>query len=625
MAVKSSLLEISDLDFDTISTNLKNYLKGQDKFKDYNFEGSNMSLLIDLLAYASHINAFNINLAASEMFLDSAQLRKNVVSRAKDLGFTPASETGAKAVIEMSLQNVKNGDGTYPTSTEMTLPRGAIFETVYGGSSFEFVVTSSVKPTQNNDQFNYTNINLMQGTYVTDYYIHDRQSKNEKYVLSNARVDRSTINVSVSSNGVLDSYTLSTDVSTITTTSKVFYTQENEEGFTEIYFGDGVLGKELLDGDEIRITYIVIDEDHANGARLFDQLTAVNGYSNSTVITIQAATGGGEKESVESIKFKANKFFTSQNRLVTLNDYKAKVKEYYPNADAIAVWGGEDNNPPEYGKVFLAIKPTNSDYLTKEEKRVIVNNLNKLNMITVRPEIVDPDIVDILVSSTFKYNPSKTTLSVGEIETIVSNAIVDFDRDNLNNFDAIFRHSKLVRAIDDADVSILSNITNIRLRKQLDVSTKLNQKTGYTVNFGNPLYNPHSDHNKTAGGIITSTGFYVALDTTNIHYFDDDGSGNLRRYVLSGSTRIYKDPAAGTVNYSTGVVSINAITITSTINSNSSINFTVIPNSFDVVATRGSLIDVSLEDISVKGEVDTIASGETSAGIGYRSTPSSSY
>ena len=426
MAVKSSLLEISDLDFDTISTNLKNYLKGQDKFKDYNFEGSNMSLLIDLLAYASHINAFNINLAASEMFLDSAQLRKNVVSRAKDLGFTPASETGAKAVIEMSLQNVKNGDGTYPTSTEMTLPRGAIFETVYGGSSFEFVVTSSVKPTQNNDQFNYTNINLMQGTYVTDYYIHDRQSKNEKYVLSNARVDRSTINVSVSSNGVLDSYTLSTDVSTITTTSKVFYTQENEEGFTEIYFGDGVLGKELLDGDEIRITYIVIDEDHANGARLFDQLTAVNGYSNSTVITIQAATGGGEKESVESIKFKANKFFTSQNRLVTLNDYKAKVKEYYPNADAIAVWGGEDNNPPEYGKVFLAIKPTNSDYLTKEEKRVIVNNLNKLNMITVRPEIVDPDIVDILVSSTFKYNPSKTTLSVGEIETIVSNAIVDF-------------------------------------------------------------------------------------------------------------------------------------------------------------------------------------------------------
>jgi hypothetical protein len=625
MAVKSSLIEVSDLDFDTIASNLKTYLKGQDKFKDYNFEGSNLSLLIDLLAYSSHISAFNTNLAASELFLDSAQIRKNVVSRAKDLGFVPASETGAKAIIEMTLQNVKNGDGTYPTPTEMTLPRGAVFETVYGGSSYNFVVTSSVKPTQNNDKFDYANINLMQGTYVTDYFIHDRQIKNAKYVLSNSRIDRSTIRVSVTSSGISTTYSLSTDVSTITTDSKVYYTQENEEGFTEVYFGDGVLGNELLDGDEIRITYIVIDEDHANGARLFEQISAVNGYSNSTIITIQTATGGGEKESVESIKFKANKFFTSQNRLVTLNDYKAKVKEYYPNADAIAVWGGEDNNPPEYGKVFLAIKPTNSDYLTKEEKRVIVNNLNKLNMITVRPEIVDPEIVDILVSSTFKYNPSLTPLSVGELETIVSNAIVDFDKNNLNNFDAIFRHSKLVRAIDDANSSILSNITNIRLKKQLDVSTKLNQKTGYTVSYGNSLYNPHADHNKASGGILSSTGFYVALDTTNIHYFDEDGSGNLRRYVLSGSTRIYKDPTAGTVNYSTGVVSINAITITSTINSNSSIDFTVIPNSFDVVATRGSLIDISLEDISVSGEVDTIASGETSAGIGYKSTPSSSY
>jgi len=335
------------------------------------------------------------------------------------------------------------------------------------------------------------------------------------------------------------------------------------------------------------------------------------------------ASGGTEKESIDSIKFKATKFYTSQNRLVTLNDYKAKVTEYYPNADAVAVWGGEDNSPPEYGKVFLAIKPLNSDYLSDTEKTVIKSKLNSLNMLTVRPVIIDAEIIKILISTTFKYNENATTLSKGELESLVKTTINTFDDTNLTNFDSIFRHSNLAKTIDEADSSILSNTTNIRLRKGLPV--KPTQLLSYTVNMGNGLYNPTSGYNALLGGITSSTGFYALGDATNVQYFDDDGKGALRRYKLSGSTRIYVDSTAGTVNYSTGLISVDSISITSTVNADSTIDFTLIPNSSDVVATRGILVDISTADVSVKGEVDTIASGESSAGVGYNSTSSSTY
>ncbi len=623
MTVNSSQINVTDLDFDSISDNLKNYLKGQDKFKDYDFEGSSMSVLIDLLSYASHITAVNTNIAASELFLDSAQLRKNVVSRAKDLGFTPSSEVCASAIVDVTINDVRNPDGTYPTPTQMTMPRGTIFSTTFDGVNYYFVVTSSVLPSQNNTTFLYSDVEIVQGTYATDQYVVDTQIKNNKFVLSNGRVDKARMVVSVNSDGVSETFALATDVSAIKSTSAVYYTQENEEGFTEIYFGDGVLGKKLLDGDIISATYIMVDNQHANGAKRFAQQSAINGYASSTVITTSNANGGAEKESIESIKFKANKFYTSQNRLVTLNDYKAKVQEYYPNADAVAVWGGEDNDPPVYGKVFVALKPKNADYLSETEKKQIKSQLNKLNMLTVRPELIDPQIVKILISTVFKYDASKTDLSIGELQTLVTGAINEFDKNNLKDFDAIFRHSNLLKAIDDADSSVLSNTTNIRLRKASEA--KINQEVGYTVDFGNGFNNPHSGHNKDAGGITTSTGFMVSGDSVNTQYYDDDGSGNLRRYYLSGSTRVYQDNEAGTVDYSKGKISINAIMFTSTVNVDSTIDFTVIPSGNDVVAIRGSLIDISTSDVKVTAEVDTIASGESSAGVGYTSTSSSSY
>ena len=624
MAVNSSQINVTDLDFDNIADNLKNYLRGQDTFKDYNFEGATLGILIDLLAYASHIGAVNTNIAASELFLDSAQIRKNVVSRAKDLGFTPSSEKASTATATMTLRNVKGADGIIPELTTMIMPRGTIFTTTYEGTNYEFVTAETYTPNIDGTTFTYNNIELVQGTFAQDQFIFDTQIANAKFVLSNSRVDKLRMTVTVNSGGVSSTYALSTDISNITTTSKVYYTQENEEGFTEIYFGDGTLGTKLLDGDIITVDYIIVDDLHADGANRFQQTTAINGYSDSSIVVTAKASGGAEKESIESIKFKATKFYTSQNRLVTLNDYKAKVQEYYPNADAVAVWGGEDNNPPAYGKVFVALKPNNADYLSDTEKKLVKDNLNKLNMLTVRPEIVDADIIKILITTTFKYNPSLTTLTAGELATLVKNTINQFDTDELNGFDAIFRHSNLLKVIDAADSSILSNTTNIRLKKKLKGTVSTNP-IGYTVPMGNPLYNPHSGHNADSGGIITTTGFKVGGDSVNTYYFDDDGKGNVRRYYLSGATRIYKDNAAGVVDYATGLITINAFILTSTVNTDTSIDFTVIPSGNDVVAERGNLIDISDDDVKVTAEVDTIASGESSAGIGFETTSTSSY
>ena len=623
MAVKSSNINATDLDFDTISENIKTYLKGQDKFKDYNFEGSNLNVLIDMMAYASHISGVNTNIAASELFLDSAQMRKNVVSRAKDLGFVPASEKASSAQLEVKMTNIRMADGTIPTANDMTMPRGHNFRTVYDGVTYNFVNTTSVVPTRDGLNFSYPTVDIVQGQYITDTFVFDSQIKNSKFVLSNSRVDRSKLEVSVNSNGVSSKYSLSTEVSTITSSSRVFYAQENEEGFLEIYFGDDVLGKGLVDGDLISATYITVDDIHADGAKLFSMVDAINGFSTPTITTLENSSGGSEKEDIESIKFKATKFYTSQNRLVTLNDYKAKVSEYYPNADAVAVWGGEDNDPPEYGKVFISLKPQNSDYLSVAEKSEVQTKLNQLNMLTVRPVIVDAEIVKILLTTVFKYNSNDTTLSKGELETIVRNAIVNFDNTNLNNFDSIFRHSNLVKDIDNANTAILSNITNVRLekRKQIEIA----KSEGLVIEFGNGFFHPHDGHNKASGGILTTTGFKVDGDTVNTYFFDDDGSGVIRRYSMQSGVRVFADQSAGTIDYTSGKISIDAIKFTSTVNSDTSIDFTVIPSSDDVVAIRGSLIDISVDDIKVSGEVDTISSGESSAGVGYNSTSTSSY
>ena len=619
--VKSSQVNITDLDFDDISKNLKNYLKGQSTLKDYDFEGSNISLLIDLLAYSSHVSAFNANMVASELFLDTAQIRKNVVSRAKEIGYTPTSATASMATIDLQINNPLIG-GETPTS--LTLNRGHKFKTVYDGFNYPYVLLESQTITPLNNIFKFENLEIYQGTMNSDIFAYNGQIQNQRFPLTEELVDTSSITVTVQSTGGSSSaWSRSTDISAVNSNSKVWYVQENDQGLFEVYFGDGVVSAEPLDGDTITISYLVTNENHTDGSSLFTMTDSVGGNTDVTLITKTNSSGGKDKESIDSIKFAASKFYTSQNRLVTVDDYKSKLQTLYPGADSISVWGGEDNDPPQYGKIFIAIKPSQTvNKLTSSEKTLLKQKLKTLNMLTVRPELIDADVIDILVNTNFKYNPKATTKTVSELETLVRAAIITHDSTYLSGFDGIFRHSVLAKDIDSAESSILSNITTVKLRKT--ISPTFNQSKGYTIDFGsgNALYNPHSGHNKAGGGIIETSGFLVS-GFTDTFFFDDDGNGNLRRYSFSGAERVYADNQAGTVDYSNGKITTTGINILSTSNTDDTIHFTVKPNSYDSVAFRSNLLDINSSLIDVTGATDSIASGDTSAGVGY--TSSSSY
>lgn len=619
--VKSSQVNITDLDFDDIASNLKEYLKGQSTLKDYNFEGSNISLLIDLLAYSSHVSAFNANMVASELFLDTAQIRKNVVSRAKEIGYTPTSATASMATIDLQVNNPLIG-GEVPTS--LTLNRGHKFKTSYDGSVFPYVLLESKTISPLDGIFKFENLKLYQGTMNSDIFAYNGQIQNQRFALSEELVDTSSITVTVQSTGGGSSaWAKSEDISGVDKDSKVWYVQENDQGLFEVYFGDGVISAEPLDGDTITISYLVTNATHTEGANIFTMSDSIGGNSDVTIITKTASSGGKDKEDIESIRFAASKFYTSQNRLVTVDDYKSKLQTLYPGADSISVWGGEDNNPPQYGKIFIAIKPSqNVNKLTSSEKTLLRDKMRRLNMLTVRPEIVDADVIEILVTCNFKFNPRATTKTASELETLVRAAIITHDSTYLSGFDSIFRHSVLATDIDNAESSILSNITTVKLRKT--ISPTLGQSKGYEIEFGdgNKFYNPHLGHNKHGGGITTTTGFKVS-GFTDTFFFDDDGEGNLRRYSLSGSERVYADSQAGTVDYTNGKITVNGINILETSNTDDTIHFTVIPNSYDSVAYRSNLLDINTSLISVTGATDSIASGDTSAGVGY--TSSSSY
>ena len=618
--IKSSNINITDLDFDQVEESLKEYLKGQTVLKDYNFEGSNLSILIDLLAYSAHTSAFNANMVASEMFLDTAQIRKNVVSRAKELGYTPSSRTAAKATFDLTVNNPTIGS---ETPDNLTITRGHEFTTVYDGTSYTFIALDDETITPISGAFRFDDLNIYQGRLATDVYRYNSQIANQRFPILNSNVDTSTIKINITSNNTVTAWSKAGDLTNITSGSTVFYLQENDDGLFEIYFGDGVIGKEPIDSDEISISYLVTNNDHANGAQIFSMATSINGNSDVTFTNTISASGGKDIETPDQIKFSASKFYTSQNRLVTVQDYKAKLQDLYPGADSIAVWGGEDADPIQYGKVFCSIKPSQySNNLTTAEKTQLKNDLSKLSVLTVRPEVIDSEILQILVSTNFKYDPSKTSLTKSALETLVRAAVIAYDNDNLSGFDTLFRHSPITYKIDSVETSILSNITTIKLRKN-HTATVDGTAASMTLDFGNAIYNPHADHNKAAGGILTTTGFYVSGDVNTEYYFDDDGSGNVRRYYLSGSTRVYSDNTAGTITYSSGKIVVNSLTLGSTSNTDNTIDFTIIPNSNDVISVRNQLLDITAAEISVTGVADTVASGETSAGVGY--TTSSSY
>ena len=608
-------LQVTELDFDDIKNNLKTYMKNQTEFSDYNFEGSGLTQIIDLLAYNTHYLAMNANMALNEAFLDTATLRSSVVSHAKTLGYTPRSARAPIAYIDVALNSF--------SGTSATIAKGTKFTTSVNGTSYGFVVNEAQTVTPANGVTRFVNLPVYEGTLVTAKYTVDNANLEKRYMVGDNRADTTTLKVSVqnsSSDSTTTVYSLATDISQVTATSNVYFLQEVEDGKFEVYFGDDVVGKKPTDGNIIILEYIVTNKGAANGASTFSG-TSVAGETDITVSTLIAAAGGAEPETIESIKFNAPLDYSSQGRAVTTQDYKTIVPQVYADTQALQVWGGEDNDPPRFGQVYLAIKTKSGTTLTQAQKDSIALSLDRYNVASVRPTIVDPETTKVRLTTSVKFNANATTKTASTIETNVRTAMTDYNTSDLGQFDGVFRFSKLSRLIDAADSSILSNITTLRIEKTF--TPTLNASNQYVLNFANAFFHPHAGHNSMMGGITSSTGFTIS-GNTNTLFLDDDGNGNIRTYYLvGGTTRTYLDSTAGTIDYTNGKITLTSLNITGTSNSNGTIDVIVQPNSNDIVPVRNQLIEIDFTNTTITAQVDTIESGGSSAGTGY--TTASSY
>ena len=501
-------LQITELDFDTIKTNLKSFLKQQTEFQDYDFEGSGLNVLVNLLAYNTHYNAYYLNMVANESFLDTALLRDSVVSHAKTLGYIPHSKTASTAVINLTIDS---GNSTLDT---LTIPKGYVFNSdLIDKRIFNFVVMDENTVTKSNTSYHFENLNIKEGELTTYTYTYDEASNPKSvFLLPDADIDTSTITVIVkpsASNTTSTVYNKVTDILDVTAASEVFYLQESKGGKYQIYFGDGTVGKKLDDGSIVALTYLLTNGNLANKATGFSQTSAIGGYSNSTIEVLSVAAGGSDRETVEEIKTSSPLQFTTQNRLVTIKDYESYIKKNYPSIDSLSVWGGEDEVPAVYGKVLISLKPKANYYITEIEKTRILNEIIKpKSIVSVSAEIRDPEFLFILLNTTVKYDSKRTTLSETILKSSIRNAIISYRDTNLNKFGSIFALSKLQDSIDSISLNgIIGSETVVRLQRRFQPEIGLT--SNYKINFGVPL------RRGTITNKMTSTEF-VTVDNIDV-------------------------------------------------------------------------------------------------------------
>ena len=605
---------VSDLDFDDIKSNLKAFLQDQTQFSDYNFEGSGFSVLLDTLAYNTHYLGFNANMLANELYLDSADIRKNIVSLAKMLGYTPSSPKAPVANVDILLNNA--------SGTSVTMNKGTTFTSTIDGISYEFVTNADTTITPSNGVYRFSDINIYEGTLVTYRYTVDSTDVDQKFIIPSVNADTSTLKVTVQTSAVdtsLTTYTLANGLKSLTSTSQAYFLQETDTGKFQVYFGDGVLGQNLSDGNIVILEYIVTNKTEANGASTFTLTGSIDGFTNVSITTNSSAQGGAESESKESIRYNAPLQYTAQDRAVTTTDYETLVRSIYPNALSISAWGGEDDETPVYGVVKIAIKAASGSTLTNSTKQNIITSLRPYNVASVRPEIVDPEITSVLLSVNAKFDKKSTSKTAETLQSEVIDAISDFNTNTLQRFDGVFRYSKLTGIIDDIDSSILSNITTLEIRKTF--APTINSSTKYDVYFRNAIYSPHTGHMP----ILFSSGFRVSGDSREM-FLDDDGQGNVRRYYLVSGIRTYANNLQGTIDYSTGQITINSLNVSSisNIRGNTStvIELTVTPASNDVVPVRNQIIEIDVANSNITVVEDTFVGGSSEAGVGYTTTSS---
>jgi hypothetical protein len=625
MAINNKRLEVTEFDFDDVKDNLKTFLGAQTEFTDYDFEGSGMSALLDVLAYNTHYLGFNANMLANEMFLDSSSLRSSVVSHAKTLGYVPTSARASKATVDVTLNT---------NDTSATMPAGTVFNTTVDDVSYQFSTISDVTKSNTGNTIPFVGVDIYEGSFITTRYTVDSSDVDQRFIITDNRADTTTLTVKVqtsSTDSSSNTFTEATDITQVTTGSNVYFLQEVEAGLFEVYFGDGIIGTALSDDNIVILTYVVSNKTAANGAAIFTNSAAIASVTDIAVATSATSTAGSEPESISSIKYNAPLDFASQGRCVTSEDYKVFAKKYFPNTQSVQVFGGEAGSfdtslgvvdTPEYGKVFISIKSTTGNALTATEKSQLVVDLAPFTVASITPVIVDVQTTKLILQIVFKFDSSKTTQTASTLETSISNTLTTFNSNSLGQFEGVFRHSKITGLIDGTDNSITGNITNVTMAH--DLSPTIGTATSYTIPFNNKFYNPHDGHNSGMGGVIASTGFKISGDTINDMFFDDNGSGVLRLYYLEAGVRIYQDLTAGTVDYVAGKIvinSINIITISSVDGAASSIiRITATPDSNDIVPVRNQLLEIDFINTTILGEVDTVSTGDSGGGTSYNTT-----
>ena len=606
-------LNVTELDFDQIKDNIKNYLRAQGKYNDYDFEGSGMSILLDILAYNTHYNAMAAHFALNEAFLDSAQIRGNVVSHAKLLGYTPRSASAATAYVNIT---VNNPIGT-PIPPSITLPRGTKLISVIDGEEYGFVVVESITVLYDsaNNRFFFENVPIKQGTLKTMTYRIDEYMPNQKFEIPDEDIDLSTMRVRIKANDNSTQYDIYTPFTTLTSVggdTKVYFYQENSAAKYEIYFGDGIIGAKPRSDNIVELEYVYTSAEDANGARTFDIVSEIEGNSDITVVTVSASAGGSVRENIESIRFNSPLSYITQNRAVTADDYRAIIVKEYGDIDAISVWGGEDANPPDYGKVFIAIKPKSAETLTTAEKSFIVENiLKQKNVVSITPFMVDPEYTYIKLETFFKYNPNLTDRKKAELQSLVSSVVSDYNDTELKQFDGVFRFSKLLRNIDASDPAILNSYMRVYMFKIITPSNTMNNN--YDLEFASPIYTTSSDES-----VMESTSFLI---NGIVHYFADTkitGSTDRRIYMykIVDSIRTTVSLDAGRIYTTEGRVVINNFRPDTT----DPIQLTFIPNSNDLAPKRNQLLSVDMTQVTVNGEIDTIAVSGSAGTVNYKTT-----
>lgn len=616
-----SLTNFSNLDFDQIKTTLKAYLRSNSNFTDYDFEGSNLSTILDVLAYNTYITSYNANMVANEVFIDSATLRENVVSLARNIGYTPRSRKSSRATVSffVDLSDESN------LISSLTLKKGVVASTTrtFGNQSFVFSILEDITKPVFNNIASFNDIEIYEGSLVTSKFTYNSNNPNQKFILPNSGIDTSLLSVEVTSNDIKTKYYLHNNIFDVTKDSRVFFMQEVEDERYELIFGDGVFGAALNDGDEITASYIVSNGSSANGISQFSFAGILNYISTNAPVIVTSgisllstgliSSGGEEIESVESIRKYAPRIYSSQNRAITSNDYESLVKNIiYPETESISVFGGEELVPPQYGKVFISIKPRTGDFLPNITKENIKSKLKSYAVAGIVPEILDLKYLNIEVDSKVYYNTNLSS-NPNDVLTQIQNNVERYaDSTELNKYGARFKYSKFLKIIDESHRSITSNITRISIRR--DVRVSLNTFATYSIGFGNRF-----NINNQSGYNIRSSAFKISGITEQVYMSDIPSSnqttGSIFLFTLpspTSTTPTIIRRNVGTIDYEQGIININPINITSTekiINGQSVIQISATPKSNDVIGLQDLYLQLDSSNSLFEMVIDEVSSG----------------